>query len=648
MDINDYNTKLASTRKRYRDAATSLKENYEKDLSKVESTNESQRTKQRENYLEDKVALENKVEQLGDNYNTKTREAIEQKQNEYKNRLMNQKGDYDEQMADTKKQFRQRLEDLSRSYNTNATERERTHDQYAKSSKNRYKESLNDTIQDYRSQADRVSEAAQKSQVEFKDKMNSERRDLLAEHAEERQGLIRKSAESSNASKSQHQQELEILRKVQDSELNTRQAHHDSLLGSQRYQHDLQNDRLRESFENLTDKMENSTTAEMSRLNQENKKSKLDLQDRFSKDRGALERKLSEVEKSSSYLNAANAEERVQAASDTRVKNVIAKMNEQATQNVMKEERLNDGFQQELDSQAIRSRQEIEDRDKEIFKLNGEVIGGIKQKHMEDVETYQQAKRDAVSQAEEKTLNAQKAGKRQASTLHLEYGRQINALQKDNAQVVADLRQEQAAEQTAYLKNVQRNVRNEKLDLKDDFNNKFNIKVDQLSQQIAKLEQEQKQTVEKYENKIQEMKKQELQNSVSQQLVAEDRRTEDQRAFQRAFKNQQTQFDDQLKRIKRDVETQMAKIKHTNDVQVATITRDYDHQIMRERQESQKEMKMKLAATEAEFMRFKDFHESQVAQINDQYELKMEKLRQANADANVKREERVSSGLYNA
>ncbi|MBH46571.1 MAG: hypothetical protein CME71_00200 [Halobacteriovorax sp.] len=648
MDINDYNTKLASTRKRYRDAATSLKENYEKDLSKVESTNEAQRTKQRENYLEDKVALEKKVEQMGDNYNTKTRETIEQKQNEYKNRLMDQKGDYDEQMADTKKQFRQRLDDLSRSYNTNATERERTHDQNAKSSENRYKESLNDTIQDYRSQADRVSETAQKSQVEFKDKMNSERRNLLADHAEERQNLIRKSAESSNASKSQHQEELQTLRKVQDSELNTRQAHHDSLMGSQRYQHDLQNARLRESFENLTDKMENSTTAEMNRLNRENKKSKLDLQDRFSKDRGALERKLSDVEKASSYLNAANAEERVQAASDTRVKNVIAKMDEQAMQNVMKEQRLNDGFQQELDSQAIRSRQEIEDRDKQIFKLNGEVIGGIKQKHMEDVETYQQAKRDAVAQAEEKTLNAQKAGKRQASTLHLEYGRQINALQKDNAQVVADLRQEQAAEQIAYLKNVQRNVRNEKLDLKDDFNNKFNIKVDQLSQQIAKLEQEQKQTVEKYEQKIQEMKKQELQNSVSQQLVAEDRRTEDQRAFQRAFKNQQTQFDDQLKRIKRDVETQMAKIKHTNDVQVATITRDYDHQIMRERQESQKEMKMKLAAVEAEFMRFKDFHESQVAQINDQYELKMEKLRQANADANVKREERVSSGLYNA
>jgi len=61
---------------------------------------------------------------------------------------------------------------------------------------------------------------------------------------------------------------------------------------------------------------------------------------------------------------------------------------------------------------------------------------------------------------------------------------------------------------------------------------------------------------------------------------------------------------------------------------------------MRERQESDKELKTKMATAEAEYKRFQSFHETQMNAIKDQYELKMEKLRQANVDANLKTEQR--------
>lgn len=648
MDINDYNSRLASARNQYRDAANTLKENYEKDVEKLEQNNEAQRTKQKDLYLEQKAQLENRVEELGDNYNAKTREEIEKRQEDYRNRVMAQKGDFDEQMTQTKKAFRDRLEDLSRDYKTAAMERDKTYDQYASSADKRYNDSLKNTMERYQGEADRANSIARESQKEFREGMVDERRELMGKHQEDRQKLIQDSVVSSNMAKTKHQEEIGTLRKVQASELNSRQAHHDQSTKNKQAQHNLQNQRLRNSFEEMTARMDRDTKAEIERLNTGNSRSMKEQEEQFAVDRGGLERKLASLEETSSYYNTSNTEDRIRKANEARVKNIFAKMDEQQLRNTQKEQRLSNGFQAELDAQAIRARQEVGSKDQEINRLHREVIGGMKQKHMEDAEIYQKAQRDTLAQAEEDVLAARQDKKRGSDKLHLEYGRQINALQEDNSQIIASMRNEQAKEQTEFLQDVQRRTRDERLDMQAEFDNKFSIKVDQLSQKIEKLEHERNLLIDKYETQIENMKKQEIANDQHQKIIDEDRRTEDRRAFQRAFATQQREFDDQLKRIKRDVESQMAKIKHFNDVQVATISRDYENRLVRERQDQEKEMKMKLGESEAEYLRLKNFHETQMAAVRDQYELKMEKLRQANTDANAKREERASSGLFNA
>lgn len=648
MDINDYNSRLSSARNNYREAANSLKETYEKDVEKLEETHEATRAKQKENFLAQKSELENRVEELGDNYNAKTREEIEKRQNDYRERVMSQKGDFDEQMTQTKKEFQQRLDDLSRDYKTNAMERDKVYDQYAQSADKRYKESLDNTMTRYQKEADRANAISREAQKNFREGMVDERRDLMGAHQEDRQKLIQDSVVSSNLAKTKHSDELATLRKVQASELNSRQAHHDQTMRNKQSQHELQNQRLRNSFEEMTARMDRDTKSEIERLNNASSQSMKEQEERFAVDRGGLERKLASLEESSSYYNTSNTEERVRKANEARVKNIFAQMDEQQLQNTHKQQRLGDKFQAELDAQSIRSRQEVGSKDQEINRLHREVIGGMKQKHMEDVETYQKSQRDTMAQAEKDVLSARQDKKSQSDKLHLEYGRQINALQEDNSQTIAAMRQEQAKEQGAFLKDVQRRTREERLDMQADFDNKFSIKVDQLNQKIDKLEKDRAHMIEKYESQIANMKRQELANDEHQRIIEEDRRAEDKRAFQRAFATQQREFDDQLKRIKRDVESQMAKIKHYNDVQVSTITRDYENRLVHERQDLEKEMKVKLGESEAEYLRLKNFHETQMAAVRDQYELKMEKLRQANTDANTKREERASSGLFNA
>lgn len=640
MDINDYNTKLASTRSRYRDAADSLKENYDERLKNIQDTHDMKTTKQRDNYIENKTELEKQVQDMGDNYNAITRETIDQKQNEYRDRVMAQKADYEAEMNATKNEFKQRLDDLSSSYRLSAEDRDSNNANTNAQNRKRYDDALNASVSKYSNEAKRAGDMAQEAQANFKQEMGDERRALMSEHRDERQNLIKQSSSMKNNAKSANQEELETLRKVQNAELNSRQAHNDQRLHNQRYQSNLQAGRMRESFEEMAKKMEDSTGRELSRLNEENLEKQTTLSDRFAKNRGDLERKLASVEESSSYLNKSNTEDRIKKSSDARVKNVIAQMDEQAKRGTIKEERLAEGFQQDLDSQALDARKAIEKKEHEINRLNGEVIGGLKTKHMENAEMLKQQQRNTEASAEESVLKVKRSNKNQVTTLHKEYGRQINALQDDKSKSIADLRLEQAKEQTAYLQNVQRNVRNEKIEMQDDFQNKFSTKVDQLNQKIAKLEIEQKSTIEKYEARLGQMQKQQVQKEVANSVAEEDRRSEDQRAFQRAFSNQQRTFDDTLKQIKRDVDTQLAKMKHYNEVQVGTITRDYDNQIMRERQESDKELKTKMATAEAEYKRFQSFHETQMNTIKDQYELKMEKLRHANVDANLKTEQR--------
>src|SRR5690606_17836056 len=104
-------------------------------------------------------------------------------------------------------------------------------------------------------------------------------------------------------------------------------------------------------------------------------------------------------------------------ANETRVKNIFAKMDEQQKLNTIKEKDLEEGFKSELDSQAMRSRKTINEKDQEINRLNVNVIGEMRQNHMEDSELYQKTQRETQARAENDVLMARKGSKREADKL---------------------------------------------------------------------------------------------------------------------------------------------------------------------------------------------------------------------------------------
>lgn len=646
MDINDYNSKLTAHRQQFRDATKNLRENHEKEVSRIEETNETQRAKQQETYLKNKAELEKKVQTLGDNYNDRTREEISRRQNDYRERLMGQREDFEREMNETKSDFRRRLSDLSTDYQRNIKSRENLYDEYSTAADKRYKKSLDNVLTRHQNEVDNHSKITSKSQQESRDRALAERRDLMKSHEGERQNLVQQLVMQENEAKERQTSEVENMRRVKDQEIAGRDAHHKSLMETQRFQNEMQDRNMRTAFSEMNDRLDRNARAEIARVNEQGKNVTQKQAENFADDRLGLERKIASLEDDTSYLSRTNTEDRIKKANETRVKNIFAKMDEQQKLNTIKEKDLEEGFKSELDSQAMRSRKTINEKDQEINRLNVNVIGEMRQNHMEDSELYQKTQRETQARAENDVLMARKGSKREADKLHLRYGQQITALQENNSQVIESMRNEQAREQTEFLKGVQRQVRDERLDMQDNFNNKFEVKVDQLESKIAKLENERKLLVEKYEQRIGQMKDQEMQNAEQQRVITEDRRAEDQRNFQRTFVNQQREFDQQLKLIKRDVEQQIAKIKRYNDTQLTTMTRDYETRLVRERQEHDKEMKMRLSESEANFMRLESLHNSQVNAMREQYEDKMNKLREAVNNAEGKQE--IRSGYMDA
>ncbi len=640
MDINDYNSKLTAHRNQYRDAAKNLRESHEKELKNIEERNEVQRAKQQETYLKSKNELENKVEALGESYSDKTRTEIDRRQNEYRSRVMAQREDFEREIGETKSNFRRRLEELSSDYQNNLKAREQNHDQYATSAEKRYKKSLDGVRERQQKETDRASQIAADAQRQYREQAVTERRELLNQHEGDRQDLVKKVVATENQAKEQRRSEVDTMRRIKDQEIAGRQAHHETLIETQRHQNKMQHERLRDAFSETNQRLDRSARAEIARLNEETKNVTQKQAENFSSDRMGLERKIASLEDHHSYSNEANTEDRIRKANEARVKNIFAKMEEQQEFNTLKEKELEAGFKNELDLQAERSRKTIGEKDQEINRLNLNVIGDMKQKHMENVEVYQKGQRETQARAENDVLRARNSSKREADKLHLRYGQQITSLQENNSQLIANMRTEQAKEQTEFFKDVERRTRNERLEMQDQFHNKFSTKVDQLQHKITKLEQDRTDLIDKYELRISQMKKQEAENTRQQQIINEDRRAEDQRSFQRTFVTQQREFDDQLKSIKRDVEQQIAKIKHFNDVQLSTITRDYESRLVRERQEQEKEMKIKLAEAESNYLRLESLHKSQMNSMREQYEGKMDKMRQSVLTAETKQEQR--------
>jgi len=113
-------------------------------------------------------------------------------------------------------------------------------------------------------------------------------------------------------------------------------------------------------------------------------------------------------------------------------------------------------------------------------------------------------------------------------------------------------------------------------------------------------------------------------------IIENERRIEEKRAANQQMLEQQREFEKTISSLRRDFDRRLSRAKSNSDIRVAKITQKYEAQVKREREEHSATMDRQNRMMTENYNRL--LHKTNMERDNliNQYELKIEKLREAN------------------
>ncbi len=630
MDISDYNTRLAQTRNRFNEAAQELKDNYNDQLADIQKLHDKRTKNQRENYLKQKDEMEESSKQRLNRYDKNLKQALSERTERYNKNLVETQKNFDKDRQRQMNDYNQKLSSISKSFETANTEKDKLHKMFKSNMMERYDEGLSNREKSFNEKLAKQQENAADSINEFRDQQNREKKMMLTDHTNEKKQLVQDANIARNRANSMHQVEMERLRETAKQNENTLRNNFENANASLRTTKNLENENQRRTFEKLTQRIQDRNTGELTRLNRQNKTEKRELENNFAKNRIELERRTNALLNEGAATKVEDSKRDLMAKHENQIANLRKNIEENNYNNNLLNERLNRSQVDELKKMEIAHNSQIEEKDQQLRELRQEEIGGLKEQ-FEDYQELMVGRNKNLEREKEETAVASR--QKLTNTLarqRAEFGRQINQINVSNREAMAAARDEMATEQTKFIEKTKRDVHEELADLKDDMNTVFSRKEQSLNQRLEMSEKERVALEEKYQKKIDVLKEKSAKELEQLKVFENQRRIEDRRAAQRQLEQQQREFEKTLNALRREYDRRLDRTKSNNDIQVAKLTQRYEGQIDRERKEHNAAMQRTVTNINANYNRLVDKSNMERDALINQYEMKIEKLREAN------------------
>lgn len=459
---------------------------------------------------------------------------------------------------------------------------------------------------------------------------------MITDHTNQKKQLVQDANISRNSANSRHQLDMERLRENAKQNESTLRNNAENANTGLRKTKNEENEAQRITFEKLTNKIQDRNTAEIQRLNRQNKTDKRDLENTFGQDRIQIERRTNALLNEGSHNKVENSRKSMQAQHESQIGNLKKSIEENNYNNNLLSERLSRSHSDELKKMEITSGSNLEKKNEEMRKLRQEEeVGGLREQFEGYQELMGKRNRRLEQEKEEQSVTSRQKLVNTVSRQREEFGRSINHINNSNQRAMADARVEMSEEQTKFIENTKRNVHNEMADLKSDLNDVFSRKEDSLQKKIEMSEKKKVALEEKYQKKLDDLQSKSSKELEQLKVFENERRKEDRRAAERQLDQQQREFKKTLMSLRTVYDRRLDRTKANNDLHVAKITERFNNQISRERQEANAQMQRSTSMMNANYNRLVDKTNMEKDSMVNQYELKLNKLREANRVANI-------------
>ncbi len=643
MDIKDYNSRLNTARNRYNESAQELKDNYNQRVEDLEDLHSARETNQRRNYINQKLDREAEAENRLRDYDKTLKKSLEERTSRYMKEVGEQREHFEKDRKMQMDDYNQKLSKISKSFDTATKEKEKLHALYKDNIDERYETGLENREKHFNSSLAKVQKSSEKKINEFRDQQNLEKREMITGFENEKKQLVQDANIARNKANSSHQLEMERLRENARQKEDTLRNNFESSNANLRKNKDAENEQQRDTFEKLTADIQERNVAALKKLNRQNKTEKRELEKSFSQDRIELERKTNKILSEGSNQTVDKSVNRMKKRYDMRIDQLQEQMEDNNYQNALHNQKNADAQKDEIAQIEVRHRTEIDGKENEMRRLRENELGELKEK----VEKYQESMNKRYTslelEKEQDSIASRQKLKNSLSRQRAEFGRTINQINDSNSMVITDLRDEMTKEQSKFIENTKEKIHDELADLKNDYEGKIEKTQDSLSQQIELKNKENESLTRMYESKLDTLRAKSAKELESLKKLEHDRREEDKRESQRALNAQSREFQKNLMAMRTEFERKLDRSKGNADLHVAKLTERYESQIETERSEHAKELQRQNMMLTSEFNRLRDQSKIEKNAIINQYEMKINKLREANRVAQEVRNSRLSS-----
>ncbi len=639
MEINDYSQRLAQARADYWDRSKSQKENYESDINNLENTHEYKEKKQADNYVNEKLKLEAENEAKSKFYADKTKREIENRQREFTDNLRSTESDYNRKNHELRDQFRDRLNRISSSFDNSMKQNNIKHSDELREIRNNYDARYDSAKGDFQSEIGDIRKTADDRFYDYQKNQSEEQKRMAQSHSDQILDINRGAARKLSVVKANHDKILDSSQKNFENEINLLQTNKENTVNQLKENHKASNDRMTENFEKVANNMEKRFVEDNKRMSRENVQALRDQEGKFNRDMAGVRAIASKnIQANTQKVNQSNLEkERVAEDYEGKLGRLKSEMDDYRYKQTRQLNKANADFTENLRVQKQENTDQMETLNRKHETYDSSNRARFRKDRAEAEARYLQAMKTTENQYEEK-LTSQEKDYKDVIEANEKRHQHISQMMSENHDLaLKDLNQNLQDEKTSFIEKTRRDVHDEKLDMKEELTQNFNLKNQALEQQLELKNDELERTVEGYEEKLAEIKKKAAKEFERYQTLASDRQIENQRSLKRTLNAKDQENSKLILEMKRRYDKEIAQIKFGHEVETKKMVEDYEKQLRLLKNESSKELEVKLGMAHEEYNNLKKNSELRLEAVKTQYELKLDKMRMAAQEANLNR-----------
>lgn len=333
---------------------------------------------------------------------------------------------------------------------------------------------------------------------------------------------------------------------------------------------------------------------------------------------------------------------------EDRIKNIYDTMDDERFKSSQDKERMAATFMESNRELKEKQSEQLLKKDKEFRDFKESTLTDASEKSEQAIESYKRELYKNRVENEEQTIKTRTDFKKNIAKERAYYGNVINKMNDKNREAIENLQFQHAKETSAFIEKTKKDHARDLSDVREEGKIQLSLKEQSLMERNQQLKDINDRLIEQYEEKLDKLAKKANGEISRLQQLNEDQRMQSQLDAKFALESRDREAVKEKMEMKNVYERRINDAKSQAEMQVSKLVERYEDMIGRERDEMKRKMDIKLKEAQSNYDKLYQLTELEKSTMQNQFDQRIDELRQANQEAIRERADEYKSNFHKA